>query len=212
MQVWQSPHPTPIIEWTLTLLSPSVARPLSPEKRLALLQSAVNAVADLGVLASTASIARGAGVAEGTLFTYFETKENLLQALYLHLKQGLADTMTPDYPREADYQERARHVFQRYVDWGLSHGTERTALARLTASGLILEATRLQGMEAFADVAGMIQQAIDDGVFIDAPLGLLSSVIEDIAGRTIEYVERFPAEAERHRELGFRMVWAAVKA
>ena len=189
-----------------------MARPLSPEKRKALLLSAVNAVAELGVLASTAGIARGASVAEGTLFTYFETKEVLLQELYLHIKQGLADVVMPGYPHKADYRDRVQHVFQRYVDWGLSHRAERSALGRLSASGLILEDTRIRGMESMQTIATMMEQAMEDGAFIDAPMGLLSSVIEDIAGRTIEYVERFPKDAARHRQLGFRMTWEAIKA
>jgi AcrR family transcriptional regulator len=47
-----------------------MARPLSPEKRSALLLAATHAVAEQGVMTTTASIARRAGVAEGSLFTY----------------------------------------------------------------------------------------------------------------------------------------------
>jgi AcrR family transcriptional regulator len=189
-----------------------MARPLSPEKRNALLLSATQAVAELGVMASTASIARRAGVAEGTLFTYFESKDVLFQELYLHLKRSLAETMMPDYPHEAGYAQRMEHVFQRYVNWGLDNAAGRLAVARLSASGQILDETRAQGMELFLAVSRMMEDAVRDGVFVDAPVAFLSSVIEHIAEMTIEYVGKYPEEADRHRQLGFRVVWRAITA
>ena len=54
-----------------------MARPRSEDKRTAILEAATEVVAVLGVGAPTAKIAKGAGVAEGTLFTYFATKDDL---------------------------------------------------------------------------------------------------------------------------------------
>lgn len=54
-----------------------MARPLSEDKHNAILAAAAEAVAALGMSAPTARIAAGAGVAEGTLFTYFPTKDVL---------------------------------------------------------------------------------------------------------------------------------------
>jgi len=187
-----------------------MARPLSPEKHNALLMSATQAVAEQGVLATTASIARGASVAEGTLFTYFENKEVLFQEVYLHLKRSLAETVMPDYPDEADYRQRMEHVFQRYVSWGLSNAAGRFAVARLSASGHILDETRARGMEAFLAVSRMMEAGVRDGVLVDAPITFLSSVIEHIADTTIEYVNKYPEDAERHRALGFRVLWRAI--
>lgn len=69
-----------------------MARPKSEDKKQALLEAATAAFAQSGIAASTALIARNAGVAEGTLFRYFATKDDLLNALYLHLKQDLCQT------------------------------------------------------------------------------------------------------------------------
>jgi AcrR family transcriptional regulator len=187
-----------------------MARPLSPEKRSALLLAATEAVAEQGVLATTASIARRAGVAEGTLFTYFESKEALFQELYLHLKQGLADTMMPDFPAGAGYRQRMEHLFQRYVSWGLANPVGRVAVARLTASGQLLESTRQQGMELFLAVPQMMLDGVRDGVLVDAPVSFLASIIEHVAETTIEHLEKQPEEAERHRKLGFHVVWRGI--
>lgn len=70
-----------------------MARPKSEDKKQALLEAATVAFAQSGIAASTSLIARNAGVAEGTLFRYFPTKDDLLNALYLHLKQDLCQAM-----------------------------------------------------------------------------------------------------------------------
>lgn len=70
-----------------------MARPKSEDKKQALLEAATQAIAQSGIAASTAVIARNAGVAEGTLFRYFATKDELINTLYLHLKQDLCQSM-----------------------------------------------------------------------------------------------------------------------
>ena len=58
-----------------------MARVRSPEKRSAILRAAVHEIAEVGLGAPTAKIAGRAGVAAGTLFTYFANKEELLNEL-----------------------------------------------------------------------------------------------------------------------------------
>lgn len=75
-----------------------MARPKSEDKKQALLEAATAAFAQSGIAASTSAIARSAGVAEGTLFRYFATKDELLNELYLAIKLRLV--------RSAQYLEQ----------------------------------------------------------------------------------------------------------
>ncbi|VVE32460.1 TetR/AcrR family transcriptional regulator [Pandoraea anhela] len=187
-----------------------MARPLSPEKRDALLQAAMLAVAELGVLATTANIAKRAGVAEGTLFTYFESKEVLFQELYLHLKQAMANAMMPAYPHHADVRSRVEHVFQHYVGWGLDNPSGRLAVLRLLASGRLTDETRAQGATWFLDIAQMMEDAVRSGVLLNAPLAFLYAIMERIADTTIESIEKSPADAADYRQIGFTAAWRAI--
>ena len=63
-----------------------VPRPRSDEKRSAILQAATRVIVMQGLSAPTAGIAKEAGVANGSLFTYFETKTDLFNHPYLELK------------------------------------------------------------------------------------------------------------------------------
>jgi len=189
-----------------------MARPLSPEKRTALLLSAMHAIAEQGVLASTSSIPRRAGVAEGTLFTYFKSKEVLFQELYLHLKRSLASAMMSDFPATADYRQRMQFIFLRYVNWGLGNAVERLVVGRLSSSGQISDETRILGMEPFLAVSQTMQDGVRDGVLVNASISFLSSVIENIANTTIEHAEKLPQDAQHHQQLGFEMLWRAITA
>lgn len=96
-----------------------MARPKSEDKKQALLEAATQAIAQSGIAASTAVIARNAGVAEGTLFRYFATKDELINTLYLHLKQDLCQSMIMELDRSiTDAKTMTRFIWiGRSVNW-----------------------------------------------------------------------------------------------
>src|SRR6202521_6280293 len=116
-----------------------MARPLSEDKRAAILEAATEVVAKLGVSAPTAKIAKDAGVAEGTLFTYFANKDELLNRLYLELKMDLRDAMMTGYPAGKSLIDRSRHVWNRFIGWGSAHPLKRRAMRQLAVSDRISE-------------------------------------------------------------------------
>jgi AcrR family transcriptional regulator len=63
-----------------------MARPRSEDKRDAIMSAAIKAIAVQGLSAPTSLIAKEAGVSNGSLFTYFETKADLLNQLYCELR------------------------------------------------------------------------------------------------------------------------------
>ena len=73
----------------------SMARPRSEDKRNALMAAATRVIVTQGLSAPTAMIAQEAAVSNGSLFTYFETKADLFNQLYLELKAGYAASCWP---------------------------------------------------------------------------------------------------------------------
>ncbi|KAK0348991.1 hypothetical protein LTR94_034964, partial [Friedmanniomyces endolithicus] len=112
-----------------------MARPLSNEKRLAILTAATSIVANEGVEAATARIARAGGVAEGTVFTYFPTKDALLNELYLTIKRGIAEAVLVDPPVRGTAADGLRSIWTNYIRWSLEHPAERRAMVQLAVSG-----------------------------------------------------------------------------
>lgn len=113
-----------------------MARPKSEDKKQALLEAATQAIAQSGIAASTAVIARNAGVAEGTLFRYFATKDELINTLYLHLKQDLCQSMIMELDRSiTDAKTMTRFIWNSYISWGLNHPARRKAHQRDGTTG-----------------------------------------------------------------------------
>lgn len=189
-----------------------MARPLSEEKRDAILTAAADLVAALGIGASTAKIAKAAGVAEGTLFTYFPTKDDLLNQLFLEIESGLAEVMTASHPMTSDPRECVRHIWERLIDWGVANPTWRKTLRQLKVSGRIrpdsLRRFDIQFRETRARVERSLAGRSDPArmpFYIDTMLlGLAEIAMDAIAVN--------PGERERITQAGFDLFWKGTAA
>ncbi|RQR31959.1 MULTISPECIES: TetR/AcrR family transcriptional regulator [unclassified Burkholderia] len=191
-----------------------MARPRSPDKHDAILAAAARALAEDGASATTARIARLAGVAEGTVFTYFETKDALLNALYLSLKAGMRDAMMTGFPEHAPAEQAMRHAWRGYVSWGVANPDGRRALRQLGVSGRIDDAHRAAGAEGFGAVHVLLREQIaaSGGLKADDAQAFRAALFTSIAETAMELIARDPAQADAYREAGFRALWAVLHA
>jgi AcrR family transcriptional regulator len=150
-----------------------MARPRSEDKRTAILEAATEVVAMLGVSAPTAKIAKGASVAEGTLFTYFANKDELLNRLYLELKMDLRGAVITGYPAGKSLIDRSRHFWDRYIGWGSAHPLKRRAMRQLAVSDRITEETKRLLGDAFEDVNDMMRECAAGGALRRQPPALV---------------------------------------
>ena len=189
-----------------------MARPRSEDKRNAILDAATRLFAERGLTAApTSEISKLAGVAEGTLFTYFKTKDDLINALYREIKLELADAMMSDFPRKKNIRTKLRHVWDRYVNWGIANPRQRKVLAQLTVSEALTKESRDAGSAPFVEFQAMIRDAIEQWVFRnDVPVELISKSLAALVEATIELTESNRAKAKQYRDSGFQMFWAGI--
>ena len=76
-----------------------MARARSEKRRNAILSAATRVIASRGLAAATATIAKQAGVSNGSLFLYFDTKAMLLNELYVSLKTEMGAAAIAGSPR-----------------------------------------------------------------------------------------------------------------
>jgi AcrR family transcriptional regulator len=189
-----------------------MARPRSEDKRNAILDAATRLFAERGLTAApTSEISKLAGVAEGTLFTYFKTKDDLINALYREIKLELADAMMSDFPRKKNIRTKLRHVWDRYVNWGIASPRQRKVLAQLTVSEALTKESRDAGSAPFVEFQAMIRDAIEQRVFRnDVPVELISKSLAALVEATIDLTESNRARAKQYRDSGFQMFWAGI--
>jgi AcrR family transcriptional regulator len=187
-----------------------MARPLSEDKRTAILAAATEVVATLGLSAPTAKIAKGAGVAEGTLFTYFANKDELLNRLYQELKMDLRDAMMTGYPAGKSLIDRNRHVWDRYIGWGSAHPLKRRAMRQLVVSDRITEGSKKLVRDAFEEFDDMMRECAAGGAMSRQPPSFVSAIMSAIGDTTMDFIVREPARAKRYTNAGFDAFWNAV--
>jgi AcrR family transcriptional regulator len=107
------------------------------DKRAAILRAATKTIADDGIGASTASIAKAAGVAEGSLFRYFPDKDKLLNELSRELKLDLRSATIAGFPLAGSLRKRIQHIWNAYLTWGMESSAKSVAgLAKLCCAFL----------------------------------------------------------------------------
>jgi AcrR family transcriptional regulator len=200
------------VEQAFSDIGSSVARPKSEDKRNAILDAATRVFAERGLTAApTSEISKEAGVAEGTLFTYFKTKDDLMNALYRDIKLELADAMMSGFPRKKSVRTRLRHVWDGYVNWGVSNRAKRRVLAQLQVSGMLSKESIEAGSAPFVEMQNTIRDAIERHILrADLPLELISKTMAALAEATMDLIVLKSAMATKYCNSGFEIYWVGI--
>ena len=181
-------------------------RPKSDEKRTAILEAATRVIVKQGLSAPTMVIAKEAGVANGSLFTYFQTKTDLFNQLFLELKLEMA-TGAMNLPVDAEVREQFFQLWKRWMNWAISNPDKRRALAQLSVSDEITAATRAVGHKMMAHVADLLDRARARGPMQKMSMGFVVALMNSVAEATMDFMTHDPANARKHSKEGFDAFW-----
>lgn len=120
-------------------------------KREQILQTALKLFTEHGFRGtSTAEISKQAGVATGTLFHHFKSKEELIEELYLGTKTELADHLQAACTEATELEDTIKQFWFAYVEWAISHESQYKFFKHCEASPYISMSLREKGMAKFA--------------------------------------------------------------
>ena len=143
------------------------------DKRAALLDSALELFARDGLQSvPTSAIARKAGVAKGTLFVYFETKEQLLNELYLEIATQRTSALRAAFDPLAAPGARLRTFWFAFARWHLDHSAAATVMLQCEVSSVLTAETQARKAETDAEIARTF----------------FPDVIEQVEGTLLRYV------------------------
>jgi len=182
-------------------------RPRSDDKRSAIMAAATRLIASEGLGAATVTIAKEAGVSNGSLFTYFETKADLFNQLYLELKTGMASAALEGLPAEAELRDQFFHIWSHWAGWALSDPEKRRALAQLSVSDEITPASRTAGHKTMAGIGELLERIRVNGPMREAPMGFVVAIMSSLADATMDFMAQDPTNADKHCKAGFDALW-----
>jgi AcrR family transcriptional regulator len=95
------------------------------DKRKDLLAAALRLFAENGFHGTpTSKIAKEAGVANGTLFHYYKTKEDLIVSLYIDIKTRMSEHVEAKATKEKSIRNNFRNQYIQVMLWSLEHRDE----------------------------------------------------------------------------------------
>lgn len=188
-----------------------MARPKSEDKRNAILEAAITIFAQRGVWSTpTSAISRAAGVAEGTLFTYFATKEILVNELYRGLKRELSDVLLAGYPEDADIQAQCYHIWERCIRWGVANPDKFKVIEQLRVSDQITEESRTVGYAALARLERVATESIQNGLIRNYPVAFIAALFDTLAQTTMTFVAQQGTNDIDYCAAGFEVFWKGI--
>ena len=172
--------------------------------------AATRVIVTHGLSAPTAMIAQEAGVSNGSLFTYFETKTDLFNQLYLELKTGMASAAVEGLPLAAELRKQVFHIWSNWMGWAVSNPEKRRALAQLGVSDEITPATRAAAHKAMAGIGELLERSRAEGPLRNAPKGFVAAIMNSLAEATMDFMIHDPTNAKKHCKAGFDALWRVI--
>ncbi len=126
---------------------------------------------------STASISHEAKVATGTLFLYFESKEELVNELYLECKGEFATYVETGLWDNLTFKTRLKHIWERGTDWCLQNPEKMQFMTQFSSSPYITKLTREKAAHHLRLMNEVLDKAIASKEVATSSVELLSSML-----------------------------------
>lgn len=184
------------------------------DKKEILLQTALKLFVSQGFNDTpTSKIAKEAGIATGTLFYFFPTKDDLIVSLYLRLKELAAENINPVLAEVKSTKEIIKTYYEESLKWSLRNPNEFLFLAQFSNSPYLKKIGNDEISTQIAPVLQIFRSAIEEKQIIDTDVNLLYALISNQVFGVNQYLlsKKFTKKAQ-HKiiEDTFSMFWKMI--
>ncbi|MFN8299766.1 MAG: TetR/AcrR family transcriptional regulator [Chitinophagales bacterium] len=161
---------------------------------------------------STASISQAANVGTGTLFCYFSSKEELVNALYLEAKEELAAFVAEGVWEQNTFKARLKHIFERRIAWYRANREKIKFMGQYHSSSLITKITREKALLSSNALNEVVIKALEDGEVHSHSADLFTALISGYVHQSALYVAENAPEADLNKwqDEAFQVLWKGV--
>jgi AcrR family transcriptional regulator len=188
---------------------------VSNDKQEAILNTALRLFTERGFFGTpTSLISKEAGVATGTLFFYFRTKEELIDTLYLRVKAEAAAAMCRGLDREPDAKAKLYCLGRNAVGWATEHPEKMKFMEQFAHSQFVSTTAQEEGMSRFLFLQDLIREGIREGSVRDYDpdlmIFMMASSLSGLAARVA--AGGSASERETVIKQGMAFIWDGLKA
>ncbi|MBN2742805.1 TetR family transcriptional regulator [Breznakibacter xylanolyticus] len=181
------------------------------DKQEQILQAALKLFVEYGFHGTpTSKIAQSAGVSNGTLFHYYKTKDELVVAVYIYIKEHLASCTHLLPQEEMTLRQYFKQLYMAWLKWALSHPCEYQFTRQFVTSPYLMKVSQGVREKYSAPLLDCLKQAIDGRVVKPLPLSLLLSLISSHIDGVYLYLESSDLDETQRDELvnrTFDLMW-----
>ncbi|MHB8836512.1 MAG: TetR/AcrR family transcriptional regulator [Candidatus Methylomirabilia bacterium] len=149
------------------------------QKRAAVMQATLELVGEHGFHGSPmALIAERAGVAAGTIYRFFESKDILIKEVYASLEKQILAAVTADYPARGPVRDRFLHIGRQLVGFFITSPLQFRFLEQFHNSpyGVACRRDKVFGKNKKNIIIQLLEEARDQQVIKDLPLPILMAL------------------------------------
>ncbi|MCC8424572.1 TetR/AcrR family transcriptional regulator [Mucilaginibacter sp. UR6-11] len=162
----------------------------------------------------TAKIASEAGVANGTLFYHYKTKEDLVVALYNKIKDEHAENLQAIINREDFITTKFKNVFLHSVNWALANPDKFYYIQQFNFSPHFAKVSHETLARHTRGYAGFIEEGIRKKLLKQQPVSLIVSMFNGHVYGIYQYLiasDADPTEKEKIINEAYYMLWDMMK-
>ena len=158
-------------------------------------------------------IAREAGISNGTLFHYFPTKDDLINRLYLFVKDNLFKCSMEGVETELSVQKKLEKIWANMIKWSLNNSNAYHFMQQFAHSPFIDQMTRDVVFEQKKIYGDMINDGKKLGLIRNLPNELIYLITFSTLNGYLQYMEtNRMVYSEKSALLGYELLWSAIKA
>jgi len=186
------------------------------DKQDRILQTALGLFAAKGLAVPTAKIAKKAGVANGTLFNYFPTKQDLIDALYLNNKKEVAQLLLAGGAGKAkSLKESSFVVWNSYVRWAITNPLKHKVMNLFKTAHVLSPKVLAEADDIFKPLHALVQKGIKKGEVMNISLDYWYQIKAAQMGVSIDQALGRNLKGKvlaAHIRTGFDIYWRGVAA
>lgn len=152
---------------------------IKPEKGDEIIRAAMELIAEHGFHgAPMALVAERAGVAAGTIYRYFESKDELIRATHAHVETRILAALTEGYPAENSARERFLHIGRKLIAYFLASPMEFRFMEQFFNSpyGVAHRREKLFGKQEKSLIFKLFEEALERRISKELPLPVLCAL------------------------------------
>ncbi len=186
----------------------------STDKKQRILNATMELIAENGLHNTPMSqVSKRSKVSAGTIYHYFESKEEIINHLYLDLKKEIIDSAFHNYDRETPYQQRFFLVWRNFFDYLISKSHQLSFIEQCSTSPLISDKAKEAGHHYMKPLGEFTQEGIETGNLKKMDIQLIISLIYGSIVSTAKLQISGSLEiTDEHREVAAQSCWDGLKA